>query len=336
MPGLLVQDSESLDNLFVSSGPCLRQSEPLKEDASFDKQNRASMSINVIDNVERGSMQTRLKKTTSQGRISRGGKSLLRKAREWGEDHKMFGYFSWLFLAITIQLSFGLGGWAFPDGKPACSSSNMSGETAGKVKNRSICLLSETLDSGVPILRFLSAFILGGFVVSSVHLWLVRRKAYCALCGATRNLLINICSIVKNDDDKDLFCRWVVLGYELAVLKGRGLIDSDVGKSYLQKLRVMDLSEWDAMVNGDRHTTVWFWIQVKAEKLMREDEISQISFQTICQAITLSRDKANDLMSVIDRSQPPPYVFVCGLLVNANLAIYTVSSVSSIDCFFYT
>jgi hypothetical protein len=77
--------------------------------------------------------------------------------------------------------------------------------------------------------------------------------------------------------------------------------------------------EWDSMVDGDRHTTVWYWIQSKAMQLEDRGEIDSFKLQTICNAITLSRDKANDLMSCIDRDQPPPYVFVCGILVNVCL-----------------
>eukprot|EP01083_Nonionella_stella_P039099 106340_1 len=319
----MAPDPESLNDLidYLPHNLCPRE-ELLTKDESI------VMRSSVIGrDIERGSIEKPWQVSTSKGSLSRGGLSLLRIARGWENKSKeILGYLSWLFLAIAIQLCFGLGGWAFPDGRPACSNSNMSEETSGKVKNRSMCLLSETLDSGVPILRFLSAFILGGFVASSVHLWLVRRTAYCALCGATRNLLINLCSIVSKEQDKNLLSRWAILGYELAVLKGRGLIDSDIGKSYLEKRHLVSSGEWDAMVDGDRHTTVWFWIQVKVEKLMQENEISHMSFQTICQAVTLSRDKANDLMSYIDRSQPPPYVFVCGLLVNTNLAMYTISS----------
>lgn len=322
MTGSIIKDIESLDVLLDTPPKCL-QNEILTDQAHSSDVRASIPGLHI----ERGSTMRKLLLVKAiSGRMRRDGSSLLKETRDWAKNHKLLGYFFWLFLAIAIQLCLGLGGWAFPDGRPACSSSNMSEETFGKVKNRSICLLSETLESGIPIIRFLSAFILGGFVASSVNLWLVRRTAYCALCGATRNLLINLCSIVPDEQDKDVFSRWAVLGYELAVLKGRGLIDSDAGKSYLEKRQLMRPGEWDAMANGDRHTTVWFWIQVKAEKLMRENEISQISFQTICQAVTLSRDKANDLMSFIDRSQPPPYVFVCGLCVNTNLALYTLST----------
>ena len=80
------------------------------------------------------------------------------------------------------------------------------------------------------------------------------------------------------------------------------------------------------MVNGDRHTPVWFWIQTKAGQLTRKVNISDVAFQTICSAVTLSRDQAGDLISVIDRNQPPPYIFVCTILININLFLQSVAT----------
>ncbi len=59
---------------------------------------------------------------------------------------------------------------------------------------------------------------------------------------------------------------------------------------------------------------------------MDEGAFDSICFQTICNAVTLSRDKANDLMSCIDRDQPPPYVFVCASLINLNLLLHSTAT----------
>jgi len=228
-------------------------------------------------------------------------------------------YFFFVSLAISVQLILGSGDWAFPD----CNGcSNEEGEQT----NAQICNLSISLKQAVLQLYFLSPFILGGFLLSSVRLWQTRRTAYTMLCGATRNMLINLCTIISDPNDKRLVSRWAVLGYELAVLKGRGLIESDEGKVYLLKLKLLQGDEWDAMVKGDRHTTVFYWIQMKAMKLTKNNVISQIEFQTICNAVTLLRDKANDLMSPIDRDQPSPYISLCGMLVNINLLLYSLSN----------
>ena len=205
-----------------------------------------------------------------------------------------------------------MSGNAFPDGNnPTCDESNQS-------KNANVCDTIASLKEGESSLAVLTSFVLGGFVLTTRQLWLARRTAYCALCGATRNLLINVCSLAPKEERR-VFTRWACLGYELSVLKGRMLIDSDEARVFLTDANLIVKDEWEKMVNGDRHTTVWFWVQTKARQLRDEGSISDFDLQTICNAVTLSRDKANDLMSCIDRDQPPPYVYVTGILVNLNL-----------------
>ena len=55
---------------------------------------------------------------------------------------------------------------------------------------------------------------------------------------------------------------------------------------------------------------------MKAMKLAQEEMISQHEFLIICTAVTLVRDKANNLMNCRGDDQPPPYVFLCAVLVN--------------------
>jgi hypothetical protein len=59
--------------------------------------------------------------------------------------------------------------------------------------------------------------------------------------------------------------RWVVLGFELAVLNERGLMYTEEGRQLLESLGLVVDDEWDATVPGDRHTTVWFWMQLKTQ-----------------------------------------------------------------------
>ena len=95
---------------------------------------------------------------------------------------KWLTYSGWTIWAIALMIAFGINGWAYPDGNnPTCSTTN-------KEKNSSMCGLGEVLIRGSGSLTFLSSFILAGFLLSSRQLWLARRTAYCALCGATRNL----------------------------------------------------------------------------------------------------------------------------------------------------
>ena len=48
-----------------------------------------------------------------------------------------------------------------------------------------------------------------------------------------------------------------MLGYELSVLKARMLIDTDEAQDFLKVSKLIVGNEWESMVNGDRHTTVW-------------------------------------------------------------------------------
>lgn len=198
--------------------------------------------------------------------------------------------------------------------------------------NYDICSLAKILKENYTSLRTLVAFILGGFISHSVYLWRTRRTNYCQVCGANRNLILQISSLLpipSNPEDNRYaeICqeratmeRWAILGYELAILKGKGTIDASVGRAHIESLGLLLADEWDKMVVGDRHTTVWYWIQQKAVYLTEAGIItSEQRLQTICKAVTVMRDKANDLMSVIDRDNPHAYTFVVGILVNLNL-----------------
>lgn len=277
----------------------------------------ADYRVSIMEDLKLGSPLLMAK--TQESNTQRDAKSIIKQGKKWGFK-RYLGYSAWVLLAISIQLVVGsCGSKVFPDGKPACN-------TNDPTHNISVCNLVEVLAAGENRLRTLAAFILGGFLASSVGMWIKRRSAYCALCGSTRNILINLCSIVRDERDRKLLARWAVLGYELSILKARGMMDHAEGKKYLEDLRLLAGSEWNDMVDGDRHTTVWFWIQLKCDELLRSGDIAGLQFQTLCQAVTLSRDRANDLMSPIDRDQPLPYTYVCGLLVNMNLMLLSLST----------
>lgn len=48
-----------------------------------------------------------------------------------------------------------------------------------------------------------------------------------------------------------MLAQWAILGYELSVLNGRSLNDTDEGKNYLETNRLIVGDEWDSMVEGD-------------------------------------------------------------------------------------
>ena len=102
-------------------------------------------------------------------------------------------------------------------------------------KNINVCNMEAVLHDTKSEFRFLIAFILAGFVATSVSIWRLRRQNYAALCGNTRNLTVLMMSMIDGDDDqltavRETLARWTILAFELAVLKARGHIDSEQGE----------------------------------------------------------------------------------------------------------
>ena len=76
------------------------------------------------------------------------------------------------------------------------------------------------------------------------------------------------------------------------------------------------------MVVGDRHTTVFFWLQLSLKRLADKGALTQEAFTQCCApAITSMRAQANDLMSSLDRDTPFPYIALAGVLVEVNLLL---------------
>lgn len=79
--------------------------------------------------------------------------------------------------------------------------------------------------------------------------------------------------------------------------------------------------EWDAMVTGDRHSTIFWWLQLRLVDLDRQNILKPHHLQIICMSVCKMRAMANDLMSSLDRDKPFPYTALCGLLVYINILI---------------
>ena len=235
--------------------------------------------------------------------IKRGVNKLHSHQRLWSK-RRWVRYSVWTIWALLLMIILGSGSWAFPDGNnPTCSDEDAQ-------RNKAICHIILSIQEGRKSLLFLSSFILAGFLMSTRSLWLLRRTNYQELCGAVKNLLLNVTTLIPDMADQRLLARWTVLAFELTVLKARSLADADEGRRFLEMSSLLVGDEWEAMVNGDRHTTVWYWIQAKATQLNDNGRIDHNRLQNVCYAVTGARDKSNDLMSCIDRDQPSPYIFV--------------------------
>ena len=79
-------------------------------------------------------------------------------------------------------------------------------------------------------------------------------------------------------------------------------------------------------VPGDRHTTVYFWMQTIAVRLCRQGLCTPHELQMVGDAITQARAQANDLMSCLDRDVPYPYASSITMLVKVMMAVYSLSA----------
>ena len=209
----------------------------------------------------------------------------------------------------------------YPDGKmgdgPACAGTN----------NRNMCSLETTLAEAKLEFRFLIAFILAGFVANSVANWNQRRTIYASLCGNVRNCLCTVNSIISKKNDprnaRTNMSRWVLLVYELSVLKARGHMDSQEGRDHLERLNLLLPGEWECMCPHDRHTSVVFWINTMIVGYQREGILISEHSQKALIDITSLRGYANDLMSSINIDEPISYSALTGLLVKTNVFIFS-------------
>ena len=164
-------------------------------------------------------------------------------------------------------------------------------------------------------------------------MWYARRKNAAALYGATRNMVIQLATFVPLVDESAApmgrdgggapldsgtlkvlrhdMGRWAIVALELAFLKAEGLMDSEQGRDYLETQGLLKPGEWKAMVVGDRHSTVFFWIQMAGTRLHRAGLVTSTELGALCAAVTGMRAQANDIMS---RCGPPtPQLLLVGL-----------------------
>ena len=263
------------------------------------------------------------------GIITKGSK--LQKVEELRRT-KWYNYLVYTLVAILIQLIFGWS-YAFPDGRPACgptdSNTTVSNSSlAGVRRNSSICDLVETFEWGNEQLRVLTAILLGGYIVATINMWRLRRIRYGILIGNIRNLTILIGTLVRkhsinkvmNNEEEEQgrhqMMRWAVLGFELAILKARNEMDTDLGRKYLEDMELLCEDEWENMVNKDRLNTVWYWIQRKAVTLTDQGVISsEQRLQTISTAVLHAKGVSTSILNSNSLDHCPVYTSVVGITI---------------------
>ena len=125
--------------------------------------------------------------------------------------------------------------------------------------------LRDPLERSSGEFRFLTAIVIGSFIGRAITAWKERRTNYGSLCGTARGLILALSTHLPmhqlggktsvpspHQDEIDFRAvrermgRYVVLALELAVLKGRGHMDSEEGLAHLQDQKLIQDGEWCA------------------------------------------------------------------------------------------
>jgi len=84
--------------------------------------------------------------------------------------------------------------------------------------------------------------------------------------------------------------------------------DAILGKTCLEQRSLLELGEWESLIAGDRHATVYFWTQSYMVHLEQLGLVHSSYVLSYSQAVGRALAQANDLMSSLDRDLPFPYV----------------------------
>ncbi len=138
---------------------------------------KSEVSMTLIDSKTAESGLKVWRKESMEQDIKQARKGIfIKKTNVWHTRH-LLEYLYWTVIALIIQfvVGGGTGYWAFPfedKERPICSTDDPD------YHKMNICTLRDSLEHGAQRFIILSAFILGGFLASSVNLWLSRRNAY--------------------------------------------------------------------------------------------------------------------------------------------------------------
>jgi hypothetical protein len=232
---------------------------------------------------------------------------------------KHIGFVVYAFLGMFI-----FAGKFFPDTEMGTSSRPISACPASNpLLNANMCRFLDEMDSAKTEFRFLIAFVLAGYVGTSVSLWLGRRTNYGALVGSVVEFILNTNTYLPAKHEKDnvtiyprkLATRYALLIYELSVLKARNHMETAHGRIYLTDLGLLEPGEWELMNPGNRHTTVVYWLQ---NLIFSVDPGSRLLMD-----VPTIRSKSADLLAHLNTDQPISYAGLTGALVKLNVIIFS-------------
>jgi hypothetical protein len=196
-----------------------------------------------------------------------------------------------------------------------------------------------TIEMIASAMSTLVAFLLGGFVSAGVAAWKERRTNYAFLIGACKTLLVTLSACVSETpgaprlvakdalllrESRAILGRYVLLACELTVLKARGHLDSARGETHLRQLGLLAAGEWEAMVPGDRQTSVFCWVNSMAVALRRRGLLCESDTRSIADAVVAARAQSADLMASLSRDLPLPYANLVSWLTKLALGLQTL------------
>lgn len=181
----------------------------------------------------------------------------------------------------------------------------------------------------------LVAFVLGGFVTLSAARWSRTRSIYTFVCGKTReHLMVTAALVQKASHDcetteatetlyayRDIFGRYAVLAFELAIRRAQGKMDSMQTKSWLQKLSLVTNDEWDRMVPDERHSTVYAWLLTASHQATVDGVLSPHEATEMYTSIKATLGAANDMIESQKDIMLLPYARVVTCLVKLYIVV---------------
>ena len=171
-------------------------------------------------------------------------------------------------------------------------------------------------ESGSAALGTVVAFVIGTFLATVVSQWKGRRAQYTSLSGASRDLLLQLGTIVSGEQSssdadgerreaaRERLGRYVLLAVELAYAKAHDAMDDNSTRLALEARGLLRAGEWEVMPASERHTIVYGWIHSEALQMSRRGVMNATEFYFIAQGVIKARALASDLMSSMASDLP--------------------------------
>jgi hypothetical protein len=115
--------------------------------------------------------------------------------------------------------------------------------------------------------------------------------------------------------------RYTVLSLEMAIRRAQGKMDSIQTKAWLQKLGLLHEDEWDRMVVGDRHTSVYTWLLTVGHQAAADGTLGQHEASALSTSVKAALEAANELIDTQRNPMPIPYAHTISVLVKSYMII---------------